>query len=453
MLLNIAAGLIISLDSQGDITLLNESGHRMLGYESPELIGKNWFETFTPVEGREEIWNYFKSLQDGRSDLTLTKENDVITKSGERRTILWHNSVIRDKDGKNIGLLSSGEDISERKQAEELLRLDKERFNLAIKNTGAGIWDWDMINDEVVYSTQWKSMLGYADHEVKNSFVGWKNLWHPDDAMQIEKAIDDYITGKMKTYEVIHRCLHKDGGWRWILTRGDILKDEEGRSIRWVGTNLDITNLKNSEEKISILLAEKELLLKEVHHRIKNNMNTVSGLLSLQAKSMTEPAAIMALTDARNRIQSMSVLYDKLYMAPDYTQLSIKNYLISLIDEIIKNFPNSQMVKLEKDIQDFVLDAKRLQTLGIIINELLTNIMKYAFRGIDRGQITFSVYNNQGHITISVQDDGNGIPESVSLENSKGFGLQLVNALAQQLDGTIWIERDAGTKVVLEFKI
>jgi len=199
------------------------------------------------------------------------------------------------------------------------------------------------------------------------------------------------------------------------------------------------------------LLAEKELILKEVHHRIKNNMNTISSLLSLQSAMIAEPAAISALSDAGNRIRSMSLLYDKLYRSVDYSELSVKDYLTTLVDEVVVNFPNSQHVRVEKRLEDFMLDAKRMQPLGIIINELITNAMKYAFRGREHGVLTVSAAMTGALIQISIQDDGTGIPDSITLEGHDGFGLQLVNALARQLDGTIRIERDNGTRIVLEF--
>jgi len=116
---------------------------------------------------------------------------------------------------------------SEGLRAEETLRRSEERFNLAIEGTGAGLWDWEMDNDRVIYSKQWKKMLGYEDHEVEDSFAGWKKLWHPDDRERIEKAMEDYLSGKTAQYEIVHRLKHKDGHWRWILTRGGILKDRQ----------------------------------------------------------------------------------------------------------------------------------------------------------------------------------------------------------------------------------
>jgi len=201
------------------------------------------------------------------------------------------------------------------------------------------------------------------------------------------------------------------------------------------------------------LLAEKELILKEVHHRIKNNMNTISSLLSLQASALPEPAAVAALADAGNRIRSMSLLYDRLYRSIDYSELSVKDYLSTLADEIVSNFPNRQIVTLDKQLQDFMLDAKRLQPLGIIVNELITNIMKHAFRGRTSGVITIAATRSGGRVVVSIHDDGVGIAPAPAPASDRhaGFGLQLVNALAAQLDGTIRVEPDHGTRIVLEF--
>ena len=242
-----------------------------------------------------------------------------------------------------------------------------------------------------------------------------------------------------------------------LLQRASIVRNDEIGTLSMSFNKMadkitnSISSLELRTERINFLLSEKEILLKEVHHRIKNNMNTVSSLLSLQARTISEPSAIRALEDARYRILSMSVLYDKLYHSADFSELAIKGYLSTLIDEVVANFPNGKGVRTEKNIQEFNFDSKRLQLLGIIINELLTNIMKYAFNGKERGLITVSVTNVNGHVAISVQDDGIGMPESVSFENSTGFGLQLVQALIQQIDGVIRIDRGNGTKIVLEF--
>jgi len=211
--------------------------------------------------------------------------------------------------------------------------------------------------------------------------------------------------------------------------------------------------IKSDKDKINSLLTEKKLLLKEVHHRIKNNMNTIKGLLFLQSDVLTDPTAIAALQDAESRVGSMMVLYDKLYCSEGFEGISIKEYLPVLVDEIIENFNNKDKVKIEKNIEDFILKADILFTLGIILNELLTNIMKYAFPGMNNGIVIVSASKNDRRVKIEIQDNGAGIPESISFENSTGFGMQLVSMLTEQIGGTINIERGGGTKFILEFEV
>jgi two-component sensor histidine kinase len=182
-------------------------------------------------------------------------------------------------------------------------------------------------------------------------------------------------------------------------------------------------------------------------------MNTIKSLLHLQTDSLKDPIAIEALKDTQSRVQSMMVLYDKLYRSVDFNAMSIKEYLFSLIDEIVDNFPNSNSVTIQKNIGNFLVDAKKLQSVGIIINELLTNIMKYAFTNREKGLISVVACLKGTSVLISIQDDGRGIPEEITFENSEGFGLTLVRILTDQLGGTIRIVRGNGTNVILEFNI
>jgi len=221
--------------------------------------------------------------------------------------------------------------------------------------------------------------------------------------------------------------------------------------ILMINQRLNAENLEE-REKMRLLLAEKELILKDVHHRIKNNMSTVQGLLFLQAGTLKDSVSAAALEDGANRIQSMMVLYDKLYRSAAYDELSVSEYLSTLIDEIISNFPNAESFRVEKRLGDFVLGSGTLQPLGLIVNELITNILKYAFAGRTEGTIAVSASLEANLVSLSIADDGNGMPESIDFENSTGFGLLLVKALTKQLKGSIGIERGKGTKIVLEFE-
>lgn len=442
--------IIYTLSPEGEFLFVSTAWTTLLGHPVEQVVGKNFQEFVHPDDIAACLVFLNLIVETGKRQEGV--EYRVRHTDGSWR---WHTSSgvpLRDGEGNVIGFEGTARDITDRKKMEDELIQSEKRYILAIEGTSAGLWDWDMISNRVSYSPHWKSMLGYAEHEVSNDFAGWQNLWHPEDKERIEKTVQEYVDGKTSQFEVIHRLRHKNGEWRWVLTRGALLRDAAGKPFRWIGTNLDITEQKQIEEKIKSLLAEKELILKEVHHRIRNNMNTIRSLLNLQAGTMSDPAIIAALKDAGSRVQSMMVLYDKLYQTTQTNDMSVKLYFQDLVQQIINNFPNRDSVQVNMNIQDFILDVKRLSPLGIMVNELLTNIMKYAFNGRKDGIIDMSVTVENNLITLIIQDNGASMPEDIDFENSTGFGLMLVGMLAKQLDGNINIERSHGTKIILQFK-
>jgi two-component sensor histidine kinase len=206
-----------------------------------------------------------------------------------------------------------------------------------------------------------------------------------------------------------------------------------------------------AEEKVNALLQEKELLLREVHHRVKNNMNSMASLLSLQAANMQEPTAIKALHEAQVRLKSMGVLYDKIYRSENLAAVSIREYLPTLLAEIVRIFPSSVEVKTDIELEDFMLEVRIMMPLGIVVNEIITNSLKYAFRGRSRGTINAKAFSTGSQATIVIGDDGIGIPASIDVENSSGFGLTLIKALMDQIDGSVRIDTTKGTAFILEF--
>jgi two-component sensor histidine kinase len=205
--------------------------------------------------------------------------------------------------------------------------------------------------------------------------------------------------------------------------------------------------------EISRLLKEKEILLKEVHHRIKNNMSTLMSIFELHAYTLKDKSLVDALQDASSRVRSICTLYDKLYCSEDFEEVSIKNYLETLVDQVLFNFPASSQIKLKMEFKDFKISARMSFNLGIIVNEILTNTMKYAFNGRNSGTITISAFRKGGDAVITIQDDGVGIPEDFDIAKSTGFGMRLVRMMSQNIQGTIKAERNNGTKFTLEFSI
>lgn len=213
----------------------------------------------------------------------------------------------------------------------------------------------------------------------------------------------------------------------------------------------EITELRSSELRVTQLLAEKELLLREVHHRIKNNMSVIASILSLQMENLRDAAARSALADARSRVHSMMVLYERLYRSDGATDLTVDGYLGPLIDKIVATFGNASQVTVRKDMGNFKLGARLLFALGIIVNELITNAMKHAFGPQGRGTISISARASGETGTIRVEDDGGRFPEDVEAALAEGFGLQVVQLMSKQIDAELTVEREPNTRFTIVF--
>jgi len=229
------------------------------------------------------------------------------------------------------------------------------------------------------------------------------------------------------------------------------LYDDKGSLVGVLGLSHEITERKETENRIQALLAEKEILLKEVHHRIKNNMNTIKGLLTLQLYATDDPVVSAALQDAENRIQSIMMLYDKLYCTDNYRELSVKTYLEPLASEVIHSFPNAAAVTLDISIEDFILNVQTLTSVGIILNEILTNSMKYAFAGRTEGLIRIRLRTEGSVAHLTIEDDGPGIGEPDGTQKPAGFGMRLIYMIVEQIGAKITLQTSPGTRYTLDF--
>jgi len=215
----------------------------------------------------------------------------------------------------------------------------------------------------------------------------------------------------------------------------------------------DITDRKNAELEIQKQLNEKETLLREVHHRVKNNMATIESLLSLQAGSTALPDVKIALQDTISRVQSSRVLYDKLLVSDNLNEVSIKPYTNGLIDAIITVFDLENSITIERRIADFGISPQKAFFLGIIINELLTNVFKHAFEDRDGGTVSVSLGKEGSTVVLTIQDNGVGFDERTLNNESPGFGLTVVTMLVEQSGGTFSRSNDNGATSVVRFEL
>lgn len=381
-----------------------------------------------------------------------TIEHRIITAAGNIKFVEERWRIFHNDQGMPIRAVGTCQDITERKATEEKLLKAYDRLGLATRAAALGIWDWDIQKNELVWDDQMFELYGVKKSDFSGAYEAWLSGIHPDD-----RAISDEISRQAQLgsgeYDSAFRIVWPDGTIRMIKAYGKVFKDNAGNPLRMIGINYDITESSQAYARIKSLLAEKELILKEVHHRIKNNMATITSLLSIQAETIKNPAVTAALNDAKNRVQSMLVLYNKLYLSDDFNKVSVKKYIPDLVNQIESNFSSHRPMKIDYQIDEFDLDPKKLFSVGIIVNEIITNILKHAFPGQDQGFIWVSVTLKNDQVSLIIRDNGIGIPKSINFENSPGFGLTLIEMLSRQIDGSVRIDRENGTKIILEFLI
>lgn len=207
----------------------------------------------------------------------------------------------------------------------------------------------------------------------------------------------------------------------------------------------DVTERTIAEQKIRLLLQEKEILMKELHHRLKNNINSIHGLLNLQSNRSGNPEVKQVLSDAARRLRSMSILYDKLSYTDYQGKMSSRDYFVPLVRDIVAAFPNRDMIEVSAEVEDVAIDTKYLFNLGIIVNEIVSNSVKYAFGIRGSGKISIRAELKRGRFYVTVSDDGKGLPEGFDVKQSGGLGLQLVQMLIHQMEGTMSVSSEAGT--------
>lgn len=202
-------------------------------------------------------------------------------------------------------------------------------------------------------------------------------------------------------------------------------------------------------EQISKALGDKQFLLKEIHHRVKNNLQVISSLLSLQSRQLEDPKAREAIQSGRNRVKSMVLIHQKLYQDEDLVGVDVVEYIEKLTRSLVESYKiRDTEIKIYTEVDEIKLDVDTIIPIGLILNELISNALKYAFEEDKEGTINVSLKKKEHCITLKVSDDGQGLPETFSIENSKSLGYRLIRAFAEKLKATLTVEHPpAGTTV------
>ncbi len=260
--------------------------------------------------------------------------------------------------------------------------------------------------------------------------------------------------------QMLSRLSHLSKSVSSISERSDLsarvqMKGEDELSNLADEINKMIETIEHSSKTLQDSLEEKEVLLREIHHRVKNNMQIITSLLNLQSAYISDKKTVEMFKESQNRIRTMALIHEKLYKSKDLAKIDLKEYLRSLTTDLIQSYGEKVgRITFKVDAEDISLGIDTAIPCGLIINELISNALKYAFPDNRKGEIRVAFHRNKGKVELIVADNGVGLPENINLESAESLGLRLVSILVRdQLHGTVHLERDGGTEFRIVFKI
>ncbi len=446
-----AGDSIILIDiNSGAILDFNEIAHNTLGYTQEEFQ-KLKLSDLDVFESHEETIEHMKKTMKNKKEVFYTKH---MKKSGEIIDVQVRTGAI--SFGGNDYLMSIWSDITERKSVESELFESKERFLQVAANAQEWIWEVDTKGLYTYASPVVENILGYKPEEI----VGKKHfydLFHKDDREDLKNEAFKVFNQKLPFRGFINRNTHKNGKTVWLSTSSVPILDDESDLIGYRGADIDITERKKTEELLNGSLAEKELLLKEIHHRVKNNIQVIASLLNLHSSYIKDEKYIETFKEIQNRLRTMALIHEQLYQSKDMANIDFGKYVKELVNSLFRfSRTNIERIRPKLDVEDLSMGLDSAIPCALIINELVLNSMKHAFDIDSSGEIGIQVVikeesETEKKIEVLIRDNGKGFPENLDFRNTGTFGLQLVITLVEQLGGTIELDRDGGTEFKINF--
>jgi len=427
---------ILMLDADtGQIVEVNPFLIKLLGFSREQFLGKKIWEIglFKDIIANKDN---FQELQ--REEYIRYEDLPLETADGRKIAVEFLSNVYEVNNTKVIQC--NIRDINKRKLVEEALSQKNKELDGYFTNTLDLLFIADKDGHFRRLNREWELALGYSPAELEGK--QFLDFVHPDDTEASLNAMSELSQGKI-VLQFTNRYRHRSGSYRWIEWRlfpaGDLI----------YASARDVTEREMMTELVERSLAEKETLLKEIHHRVKNNLQIITSILNLQIRKTTDLPTIEALKDSQNRVRSMALIHEHLYRDKDLSHINLGNYLRSLGSGLFDTYEAANHdIRFDLNILDIFLDINTSIPLGLISNELITNSLKYAFVGKKSGKITVSASENPTTLTFIVADDGVGMPPHITLKKQKSLGLRLVNSLTRQLHGIMTIDRSNGTKFV-----
>ena len=433
-------GIFYMIDSDGNYQRWNQNFIDELGYSPDEIQDMTPADFYTDEE--------YQRIQEGIQEVFETGESDIeatiVTKDGTKVPYYLTGKLFQ-QEGENY-LVGVGYDISEQVKAREQLRKSEEMFRNLFLKAPAAIVMVSPDNKVQHINESFEDLFGYAEEELKGRDID--DVIVPDEEYEEAPKMPD----AMDSFNKEARRYTKDGNLIDVYVAA-IPVFVNGEPLAGFGMYIDITEQKRYEEEIYTSLKEKHVLLKEIHHRVKNNLAVVSGLLQLQMYETDDPVIHDTLQESESRIQTMALIHEKLYNSQNLARISCESYISDLIDTIRNTNRSDKKFSVETEIADIELTINQAVPFALLVNEVVTNSFKHAFEEQDEGTIRVSVQLEDDKLHTRISDNGQGLPEDFSVKNTDSLGMTLIKNFVKQLDGDFEIGSDNGAYVDLTFKV
>lgn len=456
-ILNNVRDCVIVYDLQGRIIYWNKGAEAIYGYLEEEIIGKNIKTLYLNMDEDQFTSDLREIIESGE----YSGEWEGKRKDGSKVYVDIRETVMHDVNDEIIGVIGVSKDIGERKKVEKQIKRSEAYYRTIFENTGTATIIVEEDTTISLVNAEFEKLYGYLKEEIEGK-QSWKKFASSDYVQKMEeyhnlRRIDPSLAPR--NYEF--KFVDKFGNVKEVFTTVAVIPGTKKSLI----SLLDVTDKKMAENKIRESLKEKEVLLKEIHHRVKNNLQIISSLLNLQTRYVEGEETINVLKESQSRVKTMAVVHEKLYQSTNLKDIDFKEYIENLVSDLFYSYGVKRGIIAPKiHVENLKMDIDTAIPCGLIINELVTNSLKYAFPSTEICQPdgTFANHDNkwiikvelkrlQNKLELIVSDNGIGLPEDVDMENIETLGLKMVNILVNQLGGTLELNRTCGTEFRIMF--
>ncbi|WP_281774451.1 sensor histidine kinase [Methanobacterium formicicum] len=435
---------IVGLDLEGTVLSWNPAAEKLYGFSGDEALGSSVFMMIPPYNS-DEISLILAWIKNGERIThyeTLRRRKD-----GSLVNISLSVSPIKDARGRVVGASTISRDITTSKKMELKLQESEEKFRELFNNANDSIFLYPLTSDGT--GGQFLEVNDVACHSLGYTRDELLKMTPRDIEVESreEPSLWDLLQEGSATFEAVN--LTSDGRQIPVEVSAHIFNLRGEKMV--LSILRDITRRKQAEEQLRKSLDEKELLLKEIHHRVKNNLMVISSLLNLQSKYIEDKAARKVFKESQNRARSMALIHSMLYRSTDLKCINFGEYITSLTQELFRTYVIRDNIKLKMDVGNVPLDINTAVPLGLIVNELVSNSLKHAFPHGEDGEISVKFHKANDHYVFQVADTGVGFPEGLDFRKTNSLGMRLVDTLTDQVDGEMELDTNQGTTFTLTF--